>query len=617
MELKKELGFLDLFCIASGAMISSGLFILPGLAYFKIGPAAFTAYFIAALLVVPAMFSKAELATAMPKAGGTYFFIDRSMGAGFGTLAGLAAWFSLSFKTAFALLGIGAFTTLIYPATTYWQIKLIAVSFCMLFAIVNFFGVGHAGKLQIALVVGLIAILVFYITKGFPLIKLDHFRSFVRGTPRDLFATAGLIFVSYGGLTKIASVAEEVKRPARNIPLGMLTAFFVVSILYVATVFVTVGVLGDGLITASGQPSLTPLSDGAHLFLGRWGEVLLAVGAILAFVSTGNAGIMAASRDPMAMSRDGLLPKFFERVHEKFKTPHYAIFCTSVFMIAIILFLDLEMLVKTASTIKILLFGMVNLAVIIMRESGIQNYQPTFKSPLYPWLQVAGVISYGFLLLEMGPVPLTITGLFFGIGLLWYWFYGRIYAMRQSALVHLVRRIMPKELSSYALSEELREILLERDEIVADRFDILVKNAIVLDLEGCPEMEETFKTLADLLSQKVHLPPEQIYELLLEREQDTSTVIAPGLAIPHIILPGEQQFEILLVRCKDGIILPPHPEPVHAMFVLAGTYDERNFHLKALMSIAKVVQKADFIKKWLQATHPEGLRDIMLLGGIT
>ncbi len=129
-------------------------------------------------------------------------------------------------------------------------------------------------------------------------------------------------------------------------------------------------------------------------------------------------------------------------------------------------------------------------------------------------------------------------------------------------------------------------------------------------------MEETFKTLADLLSQKVHLPPEQIYELLLEREQDTSTVIAPGLAIPHIILPGEQQFEILLVRCKEGIILPPHPEPVHAMFVLAGTYDERNFHLKALMSIAKVVQKADFMAKWLQATHTEGLRDIVLLGDI-
>ena len=274
------------------------------------------------------------------------------------------------------------------------------------------------------------------------------------------------------------------------------------------------------------------------------------------------------------------------------------------------------MLVKIASTMKILLFGAVNIAVIIMRESGLQNYQPKFKSPLYPWLQIAGLISYGFLLFEMGTVPLTIAGFFLGIGLLWYWLYGRIHVIRDSALVHLVRRITPKELTSYSLSEELREILLERDEVVVDRFDILVRNALVLDLEGCLEVEDTFKTLATSLAKRVDLPPEQIYELLVEREKDSSTVIAPGLAIPHIILPGEKTFEILLARCKDGIMFPQNPEPVHAMFVLAGTYDERNFHLKALMSIAKVVQKADFMKKWLQSSGEEGLRDIVLLGDI-
>lgn len=615
MKLKRDLSLVDLFCIASGAMISSGLFVLPGLAYYKIGPAAFVAYFIAALMVLPAMFSKAELGTAMPKAGGTYFFIDRSMGAGFGTLAGLSAWFSLSFKSAFALLGIGAFATLIDPSLTTWHIKLIAVGFCVLFALVNYFGVGHAGKLQVALVFGLLAILGLYVARGLPLVKLDHFRSFVRGTPRDLFATAGLIFVSYGGLTKIASVAEEVKNPARNIPLGMLTAFFVVTVLYVATVFVTVGVLGDGLVKA-GQPSLTPISDGAHLFMAGWGQILLAVGAILAFVSTGNAGIMAASRDPMAMSRDGLLPKFFQHIHPRFHTPYHSILFTTVFMIMIILFLDLEMLVKTASTIKILLFGAVNIAVIIMRESGIQNYRPKFRAPLYPWLQVAGLISYGFLLFEMGTIPLTIAGFFLGTGLLWYWLYGRIHSMRESALVHLVRRIMPKELTSYSLSEELREILLERDEIVADRFDILVRNARVIDFKQALPVEEIFKTLADVLSEQVDLPPDHLYDLLMEREQDSSTVIAPGLAIPHIIVPGEKRFEIILARSQPGIQFFPASEPVHAMFVLAGTYDERNFHLKALMSIAKIVQKADFMQKWLNAAHEEGLRDIVLLGQI-
>ncbi|PIE29105.1 hypothetical protein CSA57_10865 [candidate division KSB3 bacterium] len=616
MKLEKELGLLDLFCIASGAMISSGLFVLPGLVYAGIGPAEFVAYFIAALLVVPAMFSKAELSTAMPKAGGTYFFIDRSMGGGFGTLAGLCAWFSLSFKSAFALLGIGAFTTLISPSISYWHIKLIAVSFCLFFALINFVGVGHAGKLQIALVLGLIAILIVYIAKGLPLVQLEHFQPFMRGSARDLLATAGMIFISYGGLTKIASVAEEVKNPSRNIPLGMLISFFVVSILYIFTVFVTVGVLGDNLIKAGGQPSLTPISDSAHLFMGHWGELLLAVGAILAFISTGNAGIMAASRGPMAMSRDGLLPDFFKSVHPRFKTPYHSIFFTSAFMIVVILFLDLGMLVKTASTLKILLFGAVNIAVIIMRESRVQNYQPKFKAPLYPWLQIAGLISYGFLLFEMGPLPLTIAGFFIGVSLLWYWLYGKIHSNRESALVHLVRRISPKELTSCSLNTELREILLERDEIVADRFDLLVQNGFALDFERSLTMQEAFKIFAETLAPKVDLTQKEIYELLMEREKDSSTVIAQNMAIPHIILPGRQRFEILLARCKEGILFGSHPDPVHAIFVLAGTYDERNFHLKALMSIAQVVQKPDFMHNWLKASGKEGLRDIVLLGKV-
>lgn len=612
MKLKKTLGFLDLFCIASGAMISSGLFVLPGLAYLKIGPAVFVAYFIAAIMVIPAMLSKAELATAMPKAGGDYFFIDRSMGAGFGTLAGFAAWFSLCFKSAFALLGIGAFGTLLYPNLSMGHIKFIAITCCLLFGLINFLGVKHAGRFQIVLVVGLLTILTLYVTRGLPHVQLHNFQPFMKGSVRDLFATAGLVFVSYGGLTKIASVAEETKNPGRNLPLGMIMATVVVSIFYVVALFVTVGVLGNALIHSSGAPSLTPISDSAYVFMSHWGRNALAIGAMLAFITTGNAGIMAASRTPMAMSRDKLLPQFFERVHEKFKTPHTSIFCTVLFMVTIILFLDLEMLVKTASTLKILLFATVNFAVIIMRESGIKSYQPKFKTPWYPWLQVAGTIGYLFLLIDMGIVPLTISIVFLGLGLAWYWIYGRIYALRQSAVVHLVRRITPKELTSYSLNAELQAILLERDAVVDDRFDHLVKNAPILELPSSLKMEDAFNTFAESLSDRVDLPAQQIYDLLLERERSSSTVIAPGLAIPHILLSGDKKFDILLVRCQEGILFPSQTEPVHACFVLAGTRDERNFHLKALMSIAEVVQKPDFMDTWLKAKRPKELRKIVL-----
>ena len=137
MKLKKTLGAVGIFSIAAGAMISSGLFVLPGIAFGVAGPAVILAYLLAWILVIPSLLSKAELATAMPKSGGTYFFIERSLGPLAGMLAGLASWFSISFKSAFALAGMGAFGILILPGITELQMDMIAIFFCLLFTIVN------------------------------------------------------------------------------------------------------------------------------------------------------------------------------------------------------------------------------------------------------------------------------------------------------------------------------------------------------------------------------------------------------------------------------------------------------------------------------------------------
>ncbi|MCP5461939.1 MAG: PTS sugar transporter subunit IIA [bacterium] len=105
-----------------------------------------------------------------------------------------------------------------------------------------------------------------------------------------------------------------------------------------------------------------------------------------------------------------------------------------------------------------------------------------------------------------------------------------------------------------------------------------------------------------------------IFNLLEDRERESSTVISQHLAIPHIIVDGEKVFDVILIRCSDGISFPNEPEPVKAVFVLAGTRDERNFHLRALAAIAQIVQNPRFEKKWLAAKSIEDLRDIILLG---
>jgi amino acid transporter/mannitol/fructose-specific phosphotransferase system IIA component (Ntr-type) len=611
-QLRRELGPLAIFCIAAGAMISSGLFVLPGIAFEKTGPSVFLAYLLAGALAVPALFSKAELATAMPRAGGSYFFIERSLGGAFGTIGGMAAWFSLMLKTAFALLGMGAFAILLFPEISVLQIKVVAISLCLLFMFINLIGTRHAGRLQSALVLVLLGVLVYYVARGLPAIQVDRYVPFMPGGGRALFATAGLVFVSYGGLTKAASVAEETRNPGRNVPLGMILAFVVVTVLYALATFTTVGVLDGGTLAAS----RTPLSTAAATFAGVPGLIILAVAALLAFITTGNAGILSASRTPMAMSRDGLLPRFLGKVNARFGTPQYGIILTGAFMIVAIAFLDLVTLVKVASTMKIILFLLVNLAVIMMRESRIQHYRPTFRSPFYPWVQGAGLVLYGFLLVQMGVLPLAITAGFFGGSVLWYVAYVGLHERRDSALIQVVRRITARDLepSAPSLEGELRDILRERDEIVEDRFDDLIQRSTILDREESESVWDFFRAVSKILAEDLRMEPDEVYELLEKRERESTTALRPGLAIPHIIIEGEGVFGILLARSKDGIVFDDPGPPVHAVFVLIGSRDERNYHLRALMHIAQITQDPDFDSKWLKAAGAEQLRNIILLG---
>jgi mannitol/fructose-specific phosphotransferase system IIA component (Ntr-type) len=282
-------------------------------------------------------------------------------------------------------------------------------------------------------------------------------------------------------------------------------------------------------------------------------------------------------------------------------------------MICCILFLSLENLVKTASTFMILLFLFVNIAHIIMRYSNIPNYRPTFRAPLCPWLQLGGIIVYGFLIVEMGRIPLLITVAFAMAGYAWYLIYVKQRVTRRSALMHVVERVTARELAGVTLRDELREIIKERDRIVEDRFDRLVKEAEILDFPESVNSAEVFDRICHLLSPKLNVDYEELLKLFLERERQSSTIIRPGLAIPHIIVPGEGLFEIVLVRCCPGIRFPDVEEPVNTMFILVGSLDERNYHLRALMAIAQVVQETGFEERWVCARDVNGLRDIILL----
>ncbi len=601
-KLKKTLKLIDVFSIASGAMVSAGIFLLPGIAFKKCGPSVFIAYLIAGLFSIPGVMSIAELVTAMPKAGGGYFFVTRSLGVGVGTVAGILSWFSLILKTAFALVGLSTYAILVLKINP----KIIEVSVCLIFLIINYVGVKKAGRIQVFLVFILFLILLFFIFKGLGKIDVHHFNEFYNTSTMTILSTAGFIFVSYGGLLKVASLAEEVEN-SKMLPKGMFLALSVICIIYTLLVFVAVGVLPAGKLINT----ITPISDAGKQILGLFGEILLSIAAIIGFTSAANVGIMSSSRYPYALSKDNMFPKIFSKVDKKFKTPYISIAFTGI-MIILCLFLKLNLLVEVASTSLILTYILANLSVIIMRESKLSNYQPQYKVPFYPYLQIVGIIIYIFLIFEIGSDALLATLVMILCSFLVYIFYGRKRSKKEAAILHLVERIINKKLTTTKLEKELKNILKERDYIVEDRFDKLVKKALVFDFEEEMDYKEVYTIVAKTLSKRLNLSEEEILKKLLEKEEKFSSVLTDELAIPHIIIEGENFFDLVLIRGQKGIKYPENKK-VDVIFILIGTMDERNFHLKALAAIAQIINDKHFLERWRNAKDKNILKDVVIL----
>ena len=263
MQLQRRLGLIHVFCIASGAMVSSGIFVLPGMAFAQAGPAVMLSYALAAMLAATGLLSTAELSTAMPRAGSDYFFITRSVGPAFGTIAGILNWVSFSLKSSFALVGMAALIQVLIGV----DMRVSGVILGLLFVGVNLAGVREAAGLQVALVMVLLGLMLLYVFKGLPVVSVARFENFSPGGIKAVFSTAGLVFVAFGGLLKVASMAEEVRDPGRTLPNGMILSLVLIGLFYVLMVGVTVGISDPQALATT----LTPISDGGGLLMGRTG----------------------------------------------------------------------------------------------------------------------------------------------------------------------------------------------------------------------------------------------------------------------------------------------------------------------------------------------------------
>jgi amino acid transporter len=448
-RLKKELSLFSVYAIATGTTLSAGFFLLPTYAAERAGPAIILAYVVSAALLVPPMLCIVELATAMPRAGGAYYFLDRSLGPLAGTVGGLGTWLALVLKAAFALVGMGAYLALLfgmvaneYPSLAWllgrFNFRSIAAVLAILFGIVNLLGAQKTGRFQVILVFGLLAILAWFITHGSTQVDPVHFEGFFDEGWESIVATAGLVFISYVGVTNVASVSEEVKDPERNLPLGIFLALTTAVLVYVLGIGVMVGVLGAPGLVGLDPPA--PVAEAASFFSSTWGIALVSFAALLAFSSVANAGILSASRYPLAMGRDHLLPPIFCALSRR-GTPKVAIFITVATVLGFLLLPDPASIAKLASGFQFLIFGLICVAVIIMRQSGLESYDPGYKAPFYPWLQIVGILAPIWIIAEMGWLPILFTSGMVAVGILWYRGYARKRVDRHGAVYHVFEKL--------------------------------------------------------------------------------------------------------------------------------------------------------------------------------
>ena len=620
-RLKKELGLFDVFAISTGAMFSSGFFLLPGLASHYTGPSVFLAYLVSGLFILPAMFSIAEIATALPRSGGAYFFLDRSLGPLMGTIGGLGTYLSLVFKTAFAIIGIGAY------AAIFWDVpvKLVAVAATMVFMGLNLIGAKKTSGLQNFFIIFLLVVLGMFIVDGLYTVFFnhkvnqttidEHFTPFFTNGLEGIITTAGFVFVSYLGLTKVASVAEEIKKPERNIPMGMLLSLVVTSVVYFLGVFVMVALINPAQFANELAPAATAAR---HLFKwlpGNTGTYLMVGAAMAAFASTGNAGLLSSSRYPFAMGRDKLFPPKFTRVG-KSGTPYLSILLTAAIIIFLILVLSEEGIAKIASAFQLFIFMMINFSVIVFRKSNIESYDPGYKSPFYPWMQVSGIFISLVLIVYMGWMSVLFVLFVMALSFLWYYYYAREKVKREGAIFHWFALLGKYQYSE--LENEFMVILREKGLRQGDPFDETIARARISNIDREIDFEELVEFVSDTFSTEMHVGKDALINEFL-----TTSAIEPALIIPEVSIlygkcEGIDHPSLHIVLSSRGIRKPvgkggiSSEDYIRVFFFLVNPPAESRQQLRMLSRLVDVIEREEFVEEMLDHKSHRKIKEYLL-----
>ena len=439
-DLAKDLGPLAALTIGVGTMIGAGIFVLPGTAIETAGTLAVASFVLGGVIALFTAMSASELGTAMPRSGGAYYYVNHALGPLFGSIAGWANWLGLAFASAFYMFGFGDYVTAIFAVEATYTLgpvsvtlaKLIAIAGAIFFTAINYVGAKETGRLQNVIVVLLVAILAVFTLLGT-----------LRADPANLppsngfgptMLTTGLIFVSYLGFVQITSVAEEIKEPGKNLPRAVIGSVLLVTTIYALVLIVMSAAVPQGFVAeVSAAGDIAVVEVGERLQGAIMGGALL-FGGLLATASSANASILASSRINFAMGRDSILSPQINEIHDRFATPYRAIAITGALILVFLVAGNLELLASIGSALHLIIYGLLNIALLVMRTADPDEYEPDYRVPLYPLVPILGVITSFALIYYIRDDATLISFGIVGAAVLWYAGYARTRTTKQGIL---------------------------------------------------------------------------------------------------------------------------------------------------------------------------------------
>jgi basic amino acid/polyamine antiporter, APA family len=392
-KLRRDLGLIDAIAIGFGAIVGAGIFVVTGVAAGIAGPALLAGLFIAAIAATANALSSAQLAALYPQSGGTYEYGYRVLNEWAGFAAG---WMFMASKTAAAgtvALGLAGYLDALVPGL---QPRVMAVGAIILFTILNYFGVRRSSTANLMIVAVSLGALLIFVGAGAGAFRTANLQPFAPAGLRGTLQAAALLFFAFTGYARIATLAEEVRNPGRNIPLAIAITIGGAVLLYGAVALVAVGSIG----TAAMAETAAPLYMAAQAFPARWVATVVAIGGITAMLGVILSQLLGLSRMAFAMARNGDLPAGLASVHPRFGSPGRAVLLIGAVAAVVAATGTLRGVAAAASFTILVYYGIANVAALRMPQHA------RLVPDLVPWV---GVTSCALLLVSLDMTTI-VTG---------------------------------------------------------------------------------------------------------------------------------------------------------------------------------------------------------------